>query len=151
VLRPGGAGTSPWRAATTLPDGAPDLSPWIQVDLASPTTIDRVAVESAGIRCCTSGLRDYTVSVQTTDGSWHQVGTRHDLFAERTSIVKFTPVAARAVRVEIPDTTERGVLVPKVNFSGQTAGLHPAWSPVVPETSWPASVVALAAFAPGSP
>lgn len=151
VLRAGGAGTSPWRAATTLTDGAPDLSPWIQVDLTSPTTIDRVAVESAGIRCCTSGLRDYTVSVQTADSTWHVVGTRHDLFAERTSIVKFTPVAARAVRVEIPETTERGVPVPKVNFSGQTAGLHPAWSPVVPETSWPASVVALAAFAPGSP
>lgn len=149
VLRVGGAGTSPWRAGTTLTDGAPDLSPWIQVDLPSATTIDRVAVESAGIRCCTSGLRDYTVSVQTEDGSWHEVGARHDLLAERTTILRFEPLTARSVRVQVPDTVERGVTVPKVNYSGQTAGLHPAWSPVVPETSWPASVVALAAFAPG--
>lgn len=150
VLREGGAGTSPWRSNTRTADGALDLTPWIRVDLATPVTIDRVAVESAGIRCCTSGLRDYTVSVQTADGAWHDVGNRRDLFAERTAILQFDPVVATAVRVQVPSTTERGVTLPSLNYSGQTAGLHPAWSPLVLETGWTASVVALAAYAPAA-
>lgn len=151
VLRVGGAGTNPWRADVRRPDGTLDLTPWLQVDLAAPTTIDRVVVESAGLRCCTSALRDYTVQVQTADGAWHDAGSRTDLFHERTSEVRFDPVEVVAVRVQVPSTRERGVEVPRLNYSGQTAGLHPAWSPVVPDTSWPASVVSLAAYAPGPP
>lgn len=150
VIAPGGAGATPWRAGARTSDGALDLSPWLQVDLPAPATIDRVAVESAGLRCCTSALRDYTVSVQGADGEWTEVGSSTGLFFERTSLVRFEPIEAQAVRVQVPTTTERGVRVPRLNYSGQTGGLHPAWSPVVPETSWPASVVSLTAYGPPS-
>ncbi len=150
VLHPGGADATPWRAGARTSDGDLDLSPWLQGDPPAPATIDRVAVESAGLRCCTSALRDYTVSVQGPDGEWTEVGSSADLFFERTSLVRFEPVEAQAVRVQVPTTTERGVRVPQLNYSGQTAGLHPAWSPVVPETSWPAAVVSLAAYGPPS-
>lgn len=149
VLEPDG-GVSPWRAGTRAADGSLDLSPWLQVDLPSPAVVDQVTVQSAGLRCCTSSLRDYTVSVQGVDGAWTEVGSRRGLFFERTSVVRFDPVEARAVRVQVPTTTERGVRVPRLNYSGQTAGLHPAWSPVVPETSWTASVVSLSAQGPAS-
>ncbi|MDM8083255.1 discoidin domain-containing protein [Cellulomonas cellasea] len=150
VIAPDGAGATPWRAGARTGDGSLDLSPWLQVDLPEPATIDRVAVESAGLRCCTSALREYTVSVQGADGEWTEVASSTGLFFERTSLVRFEPVEAQAVRVQVPTTTERGVRVPRLNYSGQTGGLHPAWSPVVPETSWPASVVSLAAYGPPS-
>lgn len=148
VLDPEGARTSPWRAGATTDDG-PDVSPWLEVQLAQPALIDRVVVESPGIRCCTAGLSAYTVSVQDADGAWHDVGTESGLFATRTSTVTFAPVTASAVRVQIPSTVSRGLTIPLANYGGQTGGLLPAWEPVRAEPTWPVGVVSLAAYGPG--
>ncbi|HEY0216501.1 MAG TPA: discoidin domain-containing protein [Cellulomonas sp.] len=143
-----GAGANPWRAAGRTSDG-PDTSPWVEVALAAPTTIDRVVVASAGIRCCTAGVRAYTVSVQDADGTWQEVGSQDGLFLARTSQVTFAPVEATAIRVQIPTTTTRGVTVPDLNYSGQSGGLLPAWEPVQTEPTWPVSLVGLSAYGPG--
>jgi hypothetical protein len=145
LVTPGGAGADPWRAGATTSGGAPDTSPWVQVALAAPATVSSVTVESAGIRCCTSGVRAYTVSVQDADGAWHEVGRAEGLFLARTSTVTFDPVEATAVRVQIPSTTTRGITVPDVNYSGQSGGLLPAWEPVQAEPTWPVSLVRIAA------
>jgi hypothetical protein len=144
-----GAGADPWRAGARTEDG-PDVTPWVEVALPTPTTIDRVVVESAGIRCCTAGVKAYTVSVQGADGAWQQVGSRDGLFLERTSSVEFAPVTATAVRVQVPSTTSRGVTVPDLVYSGQNGGLFPAWEPVRPEPTWPLSLTRLAAYGPAA-
>jgi hypothetical protein len=144
-----GAGANPWRAAGRTADG-PDTEPWVEVELATPATIDRVVVESAGIRCCTSGVKAYTVSVQDAEGAWHEVGRQDGLFLARTSEVAFEPIEATAVRIQVPSTTTRGITVPDVNYSGQSGGLLPAWEPVQAEPTWPVSLVRLAAYGPGA-
>lgn len=147
LLLPQGAEASPWRAGPTA-GGEPDVSPWVRVDLAEPATLDRVVIGSAGIRCCTTGVRDAVVEVETGDGEWTRVGRVGDAFAERTSTVRFDPVSATAVRVVVPSSTQRGVTVPSANYGGQTGGLLPAWEPVQAEPSWPVSLVTLAAYGP---
>jgi hypothetical protein len=122
----------------------------VQVDLAEPATVDRVVVESAGIRCCTSGVRSYTVEVQGDDGRWQEVGRQDGLFLARTSAVTFEPRTVTAIRVQVPSTTTRGITVPDVNYSGQSGGLLPAWEPVRPEPTWPVSLVRLAAYGPAA-
>ncbi|WP_217616832.1 discoidin domain-containing protein [Cellulomonas sp. GbtcB1] len=149
LVAEGGAGANPWRAGARTEDG-PDASPWVQVDLASPATVDRVVVESAGIRCCTSGVRAYTVEVQDEDGAWQEVGRQDGLFLARTTSVTFEPRTVTAVRVQVPSTTTRGITVPDVNYSGQSGGLLPAWEPVQPEPTWPVSLVRLAAYGPAA-
>lgn len=137
-----------WTAAATRTDGTPDTRPWLQVDLAAPTALDAVYVESAGIRCCSAGLRDYTVSVRTADGTWTQVAAVTDQFLDRGALLRFDAVEADAVRIQVPSRTERGVEVADLNYSGQTAGLHPAWVPLATTDGWTASVVAVQAFGP---
>jgi hypothetical protein len=144
-----GAGGNPWRAGARTAEG-PDVSPWVEVELAEPAELDRVRVESAGIRCCTSGVRAYTVSVQDAEGAWHQVGSQDGLFLARTSEVTFEPVTATAVRVQAPSTVSRGVTIPDVVYSGQNGGLLPAWEPVTPEPTWPLSLVRLSAHGPAA-
>ncbi|RMI06847.1 discoidin domain-containing protein [Cellulomonas triticagri] len=147
LLTADGALADPWRAGPTA-GGEPDVSPWVQVDLDSPATVDRVVIGSAGIRCCTAGLRDATVQVEV-DGTWTDVGEVTDAFLARTHVVRFDAVAdVTAVRVVIPSTTQRDVTIPSANYGGQTGGLLPAWEPVQVEPSWPLGLVSLAAHGP---
>jgi hypothetical protein len=144
-----GAGADPWRAGARTADG-PDTAPWVEVELAEPTTVDRVVVESAGIRCCTAGVKTYTVSVRDAGGGWREVGGPDGLFLERTSTVALEPAEVTAVRIQVPSTTTRGVEVPDLVYSGQSGGLHPAWEPVTPEPTWPLSLVRIAAYGPAA-
>lgn len=147
LVAPEGALATPWRAGPSTADG-PDVRPWVRVDLAEPATLDRVVVESAGIRCCTAGLKDAVVEVEH-DGAWTEVGRVEGAFLERTHTVRFDPVEATAVRVTVPTTTQRDVTIPSANYGGQTGGLLPAWEPVHAEPTWPVSLVSLAAYGPG--
>lgn len=147
LVEPEGAQASPWAAGAQV-GTAPDVSPWVTVELAEPAEVDRVVVSSAGIRCCTSGLRTYAVSVQGADGEWTEVGTADDVFAQRTSTVTFDPVTATAVRIRVPSTEMRGVTVPDVAYSGQNGGLPPAWEPIQTSPTWPLQLVSVSAFGP---
>lgn len=147
LVTPAGAEGQPWRAGPATADG-PDVEPWVEVALAAPAALDRVVVGSAGIRCCTTGIKDAVVEVETADG-WHEVGRVTDAFLARTHTVRFTAVAdVTAVRVRVPSTTQRDVTIPSANYGGQTGGLLPAWEPVQTEPSWPVSLVSLAAYGP---
>lgn len=139
-----GAEASGWQAGARTADG-PDVSPWVQVDLDTPTEIGRVAVTSAGIRCCTAGVRSYNVEVRTADDTWQHVGAVTDAFLDRTTSVDFDPMTVTAVRIRIPSTTARGLTIPALNYSGQYGGLLPAWEPVHPEPTWPLTLLHLTA------
>lgn len=147
LVTPEGAQASPW-AAGAQAGTSPDVSPWVAVELAEPAEIDRVVVTSAGIRCCTSGLRTYAVSVQGEDGEWTEVGTADDVFAQRTSTVTFDAVTATAVRIRVPSTEMRGVTVPDVAYSGQNGGLPPAWEPIQTAPTWPLQLLSVSAYGP---
>ncbi|MFP3714956.1 hypothetical protein [Puerhibacterium sp. TATVAM-FAB25] len=136
----------PWRSGR-LDDGAVDEAPAVEVATAGPVVIDRVAVATAGIRCCASGLRDYTVSVRTPEGRWLDVAEVRDQFWERVALVRFEPVEVTAVRVSVPMTTERGVPVLAANYTGVLGGLHPDYIPLTTESDWIATVSAVRAWA----
>ncbi len=140
----------PWRSGR-LADGSVDETPYVEVTTDGPVVVDRVAVATAGIRCCTSGLRDYTVSVRTADGRWQDVAEVRDQFWERVALVRFDPVEVTAVRVSVPMTTERGTPVLAANYTGVLGGLHPDFMPLATESEWIATVSAIRAWGPERP
>jgi hypothetical protein len=138
----------PWRSGPKGPDGKPDFTPQVTVTLRKPTTIDRVAVATPGIRCCTTGLRDYTVEIKTADG-WHTIDAVRDQFFNRVRLIRFRAVRVEAVRVSVPSTTEKGVRIVSANYSGVTGGLHPSWKELVSSSDQGVSMSAISAWAPG--
>lgn len=140
--------TTPWRSGS-LEDGAMDEAPWVEVELESPTEIDRIAVGTPGIRCCTAGLRNYTVSVRDEAGTWTRVAEQQDQFFDRVALFSFPAVTATAVRVDVPMTVERGVPVLSANYTGVVGGAHPSFIPLESTSEWIAAVSSIAAWAPG--
>lgn len=143
----------PWRSGPLgedSPDGAAgsaDLAPWVEVALDEPVVVDRVVVATAGIRCCTAGLRDYRVSV-LVDGAWTEVATVADQLHERAVEVGFEAVEIEGVRIDVPTTTERGVEVAAANYSGVVAGMHPSFMDLT-AVDQGVAVSAVEAYAPG--
>ncbi|MEP7763038.1 hypothetical protein [Sanguibacter sp. 25GB23B1] len=143
----------PWRSGPLSedgPDGAAgsaDLAPWVEVALDEPVVVDRVVVATAGIRCCTAGLRDYRVSV-LVDGAWTEVATVADQLHERAVEVGFEAVEIEGVRIDVPTTTERGVEVAAANYSGVVAGMHPSFMDLT-AVDQGVAVSAIEAYAPG--
>lgn len=137
----------PWRSGR-LADGGLDENPSVEIPLATPTTLDRIAVASGSIACCEAGLRAYTVSIRDEAGEWHVVARQSDQFWERVAMFRFDPVVATAVRVEIPWTTIRGVRVLDVNYSGFAGGLPPPFMGLKTESDYIASIAAVSAWAP---
>ncbi|WP_093183645.1 discoidin domain-containing protein [Sanguibacter gelidistatuariae] len=138
----------PWRSGT-LAGGAMDKAPWVEVTLEEPTEINRISVATAGIRCCSAGLRDYTVSAKV-DGLWTDVATVKGQFFERITQVTFDPVTASAIRVSVPMTTERGVPVLSSNYSGVVGGMHPSFMQLGSTSDYVAAISAISAWAPGT-
>jgi hypothetical protein len=136
----------PWRSGH-LADGSVDEAPYVEVTTDGPVVVDRVAVATAGIRCCTSGLRDYTVSVQT-DGRWRDVAEVRDQFWERVALVRFDPVKVTAVRVSVLMASERGTPVLAANYTGVVGGPHPDYVPLVTESERIVAVSAIQAWEP---
>lgn len=139
----------PWRSGDA-PEGADD-TPSVTVTLASPTTIDRIGVATGNISCCEAGLRGYTVSVQTSDGSWQSVAEPADQFWERTAIFAFPPVKAIAVRITAKWTTIRGVRMLDANYTSFSGGPPPPFMGVQTGTNYVMSVAAVSAWATTSP
>jgi hypothetical protein len=148
VVDPAGSGASPWRAGSRTSAGVEDSRPWLMVTLPEEATVDRVAVIGPAARCCTAGLRDFDVSVQGTDGEWATVAQVRDLAAERGRIVTFDPVEARAVRIQVPDTEQRGITLPSALYSGLAGGLLPAYQPVSADDAWPVGISRVSAWGP---
>ncbi|MEL7976753.1 hypothetical protein AAG589_12900 [Isoptericola sp. F-RaC21] len=137
----------PWRSGR-LADGSVDPAPTVEVTTGGPVTVDRIAVATAGIRCCTAGLRDYTVAVRLADGGWRTVATRTDQLWDRVALVAIDPVEITAVRVTVPWTEIRGTRVLDVNYSGVLGGPPTPFMPLVTESDWLVAVSAVRAWGP---
>ena len=143
----GGADAADEADAADATGGTADLAPWVEVSLDAPVLVDRVVVATAGIRCCTAGLRDYTVSV-LVDGDWTEVATVTDQLHERAVEVAFEQVEVEGVRIDVPTTTERGVRVAAANYSGVVAGMHPSFMDLT-AVDHGVAVSAIEAYGPG--
>ncbi len=137
----------PWRSGR-LADGSVDENPTVTVRTADPVEIDRIAVATAGIRCCTAGLRDYTVEVRDAAGDWQVVGEVTGQLFDRVAMLQLDPVTVTGVRVSVPMTTEREVPVLDLNYSGVVGGPHPAFMELVTESDYQVAISAVRAWGP---
>ncbi|MEG3614437.1 hypothetical protein [Isoptericola haloaureus] len=135
----------PWRSGR-LADGSVDPAPSVTVRLDEPVEVDRVAVATAGIRCCTAGLRHYTVQVRTSGGEWREIGTRTDQLWDRAALLRTDPVEITAVRVTVPWTRIRGTRVLDVNYTGVLGGPPTTFMGLATESDWLVAVSAVQAW-----
>ncbi|MGH9104653.1 MAG: discoidin domain-containing protein, partial [Acidimicrobiales bacterium] len=129
----GGIGSTP--AWASQPG---DPSPWLEVNLASPETVDRVVVSTSSLASVLPGLRDYSVQVET-GGAWTTVGAVSNEFFERMEELSFPPIAGvSAVKVEPTG----------LDYNSQLGGLRPYyWGPGFPAY---AVIYSLEVYAPGT-
>lgn len=135
----------PWRSGR-LDDGSVDTKPSVTIPLKQVARIDRIAVASGSMLCCETGLRTYTVSVQTADGEWQVVASKTDQFWERVVIFDFEPVEAMAVRINVPWTSFGETRVLNVNYTGIVGGLPPPFMGVQTESDDAVSIAAVSAW-----
>ncbi|WP_156887432.1 hypothetical protein [Propionicicella superfundia] len=135
----------PWRSGQAAGGGV-DEHPSVEIPLAEATTIDRIAVASGSITCCEAGLRDYTVSVRTADGSWQTVATQTGQFWERVVVFRIDAVEASAVRIEVPWTTIRGTRMLAVNYTGMAGGLPTPFMGLQTESDYVVAIAAVSAW-----
>ncbi|MDE3206507.1 MAG: discoidin domain-containing protein [Acidobacteriota bacterium] len=100
-----------WSSATG------DTIPSLTVTLASTTTINRVVVDTQSVGSVASGVRDYTVDVETAPGTWQNAASVSGAFGDHVIESDFAPVRAMAVRVTVT----------AVNFGGYYGGGIPPW------------------------
>jgi hypothetical protein len=96
---------------------ASDKAPTITVNLKAATTINRVLVDTQSLGSTASGLRNYSVAVKTSNGSWKTVDTVTDQFRYHIDLVAFSPVSATAVKITVTS----------VNFGGYAGGSLPSF------------------------
>ena len=148
VLREDPDNPNPWQSGPRNGQGRPDLQPSVMVTTAASVLVDRVLVASPSIRCCTPGLRDYTISVRHPDGTWHQVARQRNQFFARTVLFQFPTVTITGVRVDIPSISEKGTRLVDMNYSGAVGGLVPAYLDLQSTSDHAAAISAIAAYAP---
>jgi hypothetical protein len=130
----GGGGLSSTPAWASAPG---DASPWVEVHLPRPETLDRVVVSTSSVASVLPGLRAYAVEVEA-HGRWEDVDRVADEFFDRMELVSFPP--ARGV-------TAVKVVPSALDFNSQLGGLPPYyWSPGFPDY---AVVYSVEAYAPG--
>ena len=137
----------PWRSGSTT-DGSVDESPTVEITTDGPTTVDRIAVATAGIRCCTTGLRTYAVSVRSPDGTWQEVALQEDQLWDRVALFHLDPVEITAVRVSVPWTEIRQTRVLDVNYSGVLGGPPPSFMELATRSDGVVAVSAVRAWGP---
>ncbi len=115
-----------------------DNSPWVQVNLASAITLDRVVVSTSSLGSVLPGLRDYTVELDE-NGTWTTVATVTNEFFNRMEEVRFPPAqGVTAIRV-VPTAFD---------LNSAVGGLAPAaWNSTFPDY---AVVYSVEAYAPGA-
>jgi hypothetical protein len=96
-----------------------DTSPTITVKLPHVARIDRVLVDGHSLGSLVGDPRDFTVEVEGPAGKWAQVATVTGSFYQRATLVEFSPVRARAVRVTVQEA----------NYGGYAGGGVPSFWP----------------------
>jgi hypothetical protein len=102
---------------------AGDTTPSITVTLPQVSTINRILVDTQSLGSTASGIRSYTVQVESPNSSWTTVGVVTSQFRDHYKQVLFPPVSAKAVKVTVT----------VINFGGYYGGGIPNfWIPNQP-------------------
>ncbi len=120
--------------------GPGDSTPSLTVTLASPSTIDRVVVDTQSVGSIAPGLRNYTLSADEPGTGWVTLADERGQFRDHQLQFAFDPVSVSALRVSVTELDYGGY------YGG---GIPPFW----PTTQSAAAFVhALEAYAgPGGP
>lgn len=103
-----------------------DEHPWFTVHLASPHVVDRIMIDTQSVGSTATGLRDFTVSIELPGGTWAQVASVHNEFADHEIEIAFPRRSVAAVRVEVGE----------INYGGYLGGGIPGfWSASEPGTA----------------
>jgi hypothetical protein len=115
-----------------------DTSPWIEVNFASPETIDRVVVATSSLGSVLPGLRDYVVELDE-GGTWTTAASVTNEFFSRMKLISF-PTATNVTAVKIVPTA--------LDYNDNVGGLPPNY--------WPSNfpdypvIYSVEAYGPGS-
>jgi hypothetical protein len=105
---------------------AGDTTPSLTVTLPSPTTINRVVVDTQSVGSTATSVRDYVISLDEPSAGWTSVATVVGQYRNHQMELDFNPVTASAVKITVSE----------VNFGGYYGGGIPAF--------WPAGQVGTA-------
>jgi len=83
--------------------GPGDSTPSLTVTLASPSTVDRVVVDTQSVGSTAPGLRNYTLSVDEPGTGWVTVATVTGQYRYHEAQFAFDPVSVSAVRVSVTE------------------------------------------------
>jgi hypothetical protein len=112
-----------------------DTTPSLTVTLASPSTLDRVIVNTQSVGSTATSVRNYTLSANEPGSGWVPIKTMTGQFRNHEALFDFPPLVA----------TQLQVVVTEVNFGGYYGGgVPPWWGPSDPA---PAFLHAVEAFA----
>ncbi len=126
---------SAWAAIAGLPVGygngwsssSGDTTPSLTVTLASPTTVNRIIVDTQSVGSTATSVRNYTVSVNQPSLGWTTVATVSGQYRNHEELLAFSPIVASAVRISVSE----------VNFGGYDGGgIPPWWSPTQTGTAF---------------
>jgi tetrahydromethanopterin S-methyltransferase subunit B len=99
--------------------GANDSTPSLTVNLAAPSTLDRVIVDTQSVGSTAPGLRNYTLSANEPGSGWVTIATEQGQYRNHEALFAFAPLVATALRVTVSE----------VNFGGYYGGGIPPWWP----------------------
>jgi len=97
--------------------GANDTTPSLTVNLANPSTLDRVIVDTQSVGSVAPGLRNYTLSVNEPGTGWVTVATVKGQYRYHEALFAFAPLVASALRISVSE----------IDYGGYYGGGIPPW------------------------
>ena len=95
---------------------AGDVAPALTVTWPTPTTVNRVVVDTQSVGSTAPGIRNYTVALDE-GGTWTTVATEVGQYHDHEQLFAVAPTSATGVRVSVSE----------VNFGGYYGGGIPPW------------------------
>ena len=93
-----------------------DVAPALTVTWPTPTTVNRVVVDTQSVGSTAPGVRNYTVALDE-GGTWTTVATEVGQYRDHEQLFAVAPTSATGVRVSVSE----------VNFGGYYGGGIPPW------------------------
>jgi hypothetical protein len=112
-----------------------DTTPSLTVNLAAPSTLERVIVDTQSAGSTATSVRNYTLSANEPGNGWVTVATEVGQYRDHEALFAFSPLVASQLKISVSE----------VNFGGYFGGgIPPWWGPTSPA---PAFIHAIQAFA----
>ena len=116
-----------------------DNNPTLTITLNKPETIDRIFISGFSNGSILTGLRNYTIEVNSGNGVFNTVATVTNQFYNRNNLVTFNPQTVS--QIEITNI--------QINYSGYGNGLPPGFWPSMGTGSDLTAIYDVEAYGPG--